>query len=89
MAAINELYLVQISGSLGASSLLKTNCSSSFVKMMLIARDAAAEVAHKAAYIQHHIHRIARAITGSATKSKQKEREGKYLPPMPSLLTRK
>ena len=42
-AAISELYLVQISGLLGTSSLINTHCSSSYIKTLLIAQDTAAD----------------------------------------------
>ena len=87
-AGINDPYLVQISGLCVSSSLLHTQCSSSYIKTDGHCSRHCCRLEHKACTVTFITTHIAWVIV-SGTKSKQKEREGKYLHFTSSLLTRK
>jgi len=76
MNCISELYLVQISGLWGSSTLLHTHGSSSYIKMMVIAQDTAANLCTRQLLLHSTTHTFPEGKTDSdQIKTKRKKRK--------------
>ena len=75
---VNELYLVQISGLWGSSSLLQTHCSSSCIKTDGHCLRHCCKLVHKASSVTLSSTHIARVINRQ-DENKKKEKEDTFL----------